>query len=82
MTAKRLWMAAALAIVAATTGCRTWCEHHYPCPQPVCAAPNPCCAPAAGYAPVPAAPPAAAVSQNWGAPRGNTMQCNCTCPGN
>ncbi len=75
MTAKRLLIAVALAALAGSTGCRTWCEHHYPC-QTACA---PCCAPASsGYAPPPAPPiQAAAVSRGgWG----ETKQCTCTCP--
>jgi hypothetical protein len=77
MTAKRLMTLIALAILATGTGCRSWCEHHYPCAQPVCAQPcAPCCPPgtAAGYAPTGTATPVS--NQTWGAPRGN---CTCTC---
>ncbi len=69
MTAKRFWSMIALVALAASTGCRSWCEHHYPCPPPC----TPCCPPAASaYPAVPAAPP----PSNWGAPK----TCTCTCP--
>ena len=72
MMGKRLFLAAALAILLTSMGCtRYWCEHqgYYPtppCQQPCCA---PCCPPAAtGYAP--------AVQQGyWNQPAGN-----CSCP--
>ncbi len=69
MPAKRFWAQVALMSVLAVTGCRSWCENHYPCPQPVSYAQpccNPCyqaptcctpapnpCAPAPAYAPPP-----------------------------
>ena len=41
MTAKRILMACALAMIFGSTGCRSWCEYHHPCPTaaPACAAP-------------------------------------------
>jgi hypothetical protein len=80
MTAKRLMIVMALAVLAASTGCRSWCEQHYPCQQPVYAAPQgSCCAPCApgtsGY--VPPAPATPVSRQDWGAPR---TGCTCTCP--
>jgi hypothetical protein len=76
MTAKRLLIPSALALLAGVAGCRSWCENHYPCgqqPAPVVAsaapvAPGACCCPA-GTAPVaPVAVPAApAAPVNWGA---------------
>jgi hypothetical protein len=79
MTVKRLMSAVALAVLTASVGCRTYCEHRFPCQERAYApAPTgcaPCAAPApSAYAPVPVAPVSA---QNWGAPR---TGCTCTCP--
>jgi hypothetical protein len=81
MAAKRFLISFALAALLATTGCRTWCEHHYPCPGPAypaattaCVPCVPCC-PQTTYAP----PPPVAPSANWtqpAAPRYGT----CVCP--
>jgi hypothetical protein len=74
MTAKRLLITAVLAILVGTTGCRSWCENHYPCQQGVAAAPPPggcCCCPPGTTALAPVAavpPPAPPPPQNWGAP--------------
>jgi hypothetical protein len=80
MLAKRMWITIALALLGATTGCRSWCEHHYPCPQ-TCAAPCQCvppCAPGT-VAASPAVPVAAAApAQDWSRP-GTPVNMNCTC---
>jgi hypothetical protein len=74
MSAKRFLITFALAALLAATGCRTWCERHYPCPTPVAAAP--CCvpcAPTSGYAP-------AAPVQTWSSPApvaGRRLNCVC-----
>ena len=72
MSAKRFLITFALAALLATTGCRTWCERHYPCPAPApCCVP---CTPTASYS-APAAPP----PQNWTAPvaAGGGGRCRC-----
>jgi hypothetical protein len=64
MLGKRLLLVGVLMAGWASTGCRSWCEHHV-CPpaQPACyapaaCAPAPCCTPCvpapAAYAPAPA----------------------------
>ncbi|MFO0880107.1 MAG: hypothetical protein U0840_22395 [Gemmataceae bacterium] len=76
MSAKQWIVSIGLAVVLAATGCRSWCERHYPCPTPVYApagpAPTACvpCAPTAGYAP---APPV----QTWSNP--GPKNCRCVC---
>lgn len=73
MSAKRFLITFALAALLAATGCRTWCERHYPCPTPqTCCVP---CAPTSGYGPPP--PPV----QTWSQPvsRGGPRNCTCTC---
>jgi hypothetical protein len=86
MTAKRLLITLALVAIAVSTGCRSYCEHAYPCqqyaPPQAC---SPCCCPAGTggtyVPPVPPAPPAPATTtsgQRWNDPRGN----GCTCPCN
>lgn len=66
MVAKRLLILCALAAVGLATGCRTWCERHYPCQQPVNYQ-QPCvpCCPTSGYAPPP--PPPQPTQPGWGA---------------
>jgi hypothetical protein len=88
MTSKRVLIGVALAVLAASTGCRSFCDRNYPCqapcaspvvaapPPPPAAACVPCCPPGTAAAYVPPAP--AAPAANWGAPRGDT----CTCPRN
>ena len=58
---------------AASTGCRSYCERNYPCPQPYAAAPY--CPPAPAYGAVPAAPVAGAYG-----PGVARTGCTCTCP--
>jgi hypothetical protein len=77
MAAKRLLIPCALMALSMITGCRTWCERHYPCqqPQPVltqqCV---PCCPPGVnGVSQVPPPPPTQPV--NFGSSR---MDCVCT----
>lgn len=83
MAAKRFWIFCALAGLMAATGCRHWCERHYPCPAPgypaaaspaaACVPCVPCCPPGAtSYAP----PPATA---NWSQPAGPRLG-TCVCP--
>ncbi len=73
MTAKRLFSAAFLIALLFSTGCRHFCEKHYPCNQQCC--PAPCCpAPAVGGYPPPPAPVPAA---SWAAPAGRPMSCTC-----
>ena len=78
----RNWLvrAAAVAVLLASVGCRSWCDRHYgngccyaPSASPQCCCPPPqcCCPPTANYAPP---PPAAAPAGTWNQPRG------CTCP--
>jgi hypothetical protein len=72
MSAKRFLITFALAALLAATGCRTWCERHYPCPTPqTCCVP---CAPAPGYAPPPPV-------QTWSspAPVAGPRRMTCTC---
>jgi len=46
MAAKRLLILCVVAAVSTLTGCRMWCDHHYPCQQPACyAPPQQCCVP-------------------------------------
>jgi hypothetical protein len=71
MTAKRIWMACALAMIFGSVGCQSWCERHHPCPQPVAYAPQAPCCPQASYA-----PPA---PQSWSGPAPAGTQMNCTC---
>jgi hypothetical protein len=68
MTGGRIVRLLALAALLALTGCRSWCERHYPepnyagnCCQPQ---PQPCCAPATNYPLQPCAPAAPA----WNTP--------------
>ena len=69
MAAKRILMVCALAMIFGSTGCRSWCEHHYPCasPQQPC---QPCYQQPVSYGP-PAAP------WSGGAP-GTQLNCTCT----
>jgi hypothetical protein len=77
----RNWLvrSAAVVVLLASVGCRSWCDRHYgtsccapSCPAPQCCCPPPCCCPpTANYAPPP--PPAPATG-TWNQPRG------CTCP--
>ena len=71
MTAKRIWMACALAMIFGSVGCQSWCERHHPCPQPVSYAPQGQCCP---QQPVSYAPP-----QSWNGPAPAGTQMNCTC---
>lgn len=73
MAVKRVLISFALGILVLTCGCRTWCEHHYPCQQACCPPPcAPCCPPPSGYAPYPQPP--APVS--WSSPGGG-FSCQC-----
>jgi hypothetical protein len=78
MTGKRFSSAAVLVALLLSTGCRCWCEKHYPCPPaypppppPAGYAPQPCvpcvpcCPPGTGSGYAPAPPPS-----SWTAPRG------------
>jgi len=70
MPRKRFWGWAALVVLAATGGCRSFCEKHY-CPhtQPVCCQPCApvCCQPCQPVSyPAPAHYPA--TSTNWSQP--------------
>ena len=58
MAAKRLILVMALAILAATAGCRHWCDNHYPCQQQCQQACQPCvpCCPPATTSGLPAVP--------------------------
>lgn len=57
MPGKRIWRWAVVLVVLAPAGCRSWCDHHYPCAQ--CPAPAP-----AAYQPcVPCCPQPAAAPQ-------------------
>ncbi len=75
MSAKRFLLTFALAALLAATGCRTWCERHYPCPTPYPAtAAAPCCVPCTptvGYSPAPV--------QSWTTPSVGPKNCRCTC---
>lgn len=76
MSAKRIVVTLALAAFLTATGCRSWCERHYPCPTPVygapAAAPQACvpCVPTASYAPP-------APVQTWSNP--GPKNCRCVC---
>jgi hypothetical protein len=72
MAAKRLLILSALVALSMAAGCRSWCEHHYPCQQPVaCQQPCvPCCPTGSGYGPPPPPPP----QQAWG-----SSQQGCAC---
>ena len=75
MAARRFVVTLALAFILVAAGCRSWCDHHYPCNQscgqPACVPCVPCCPTNSAYQ-VPPAPPA---PPNWNAPRGD-----CRCP--
>jgi hypothetical protein len=81
MTAKWLTITLALAMLAAVTGCRGFCEKNYPCEQRQACVPAcpPCCCPSGGtsYAPPPAPVPVSSGEGRWNQPRGT-----CTCPCN
>lgn len=75
MSAKRFLITFALAALLAATGCRTYCERHYPCPTPAPAACCVPCPPTASYAPP-------APVQTWSNPApvaGGRRQLNCVC---
>ena len=69
MAAKRILMVCALAMIFGSMGCRSWCEHHYPCasPAPAC---QPCYQQPVSYAPPPTWNGAAPVA-------GRGMSCQC-----
>ncbi|MBY0229416.1 MAG: hypothetical protein K2W96_09070 [Gemmataceae bacterium] len=73
MLARTLFIFLAFVALAANSGCRSWCERNYPCPQPGYA---PYCPPAPGYAPVAPVAPVAPAAGFGPAPR----TCTCTCP--
>lgn len=80
MAAKRLLATFALAALLGSTGCRSWCERHYPCPAPMGAPTScaPCAPPATCYsAPTPAWNAPAAVPV--GVPVAGRPTCTCTC---
>jgi hypothetical protein len=61
MRGKRFWSLTGLVVLVLSTGCHSWCDHHYPCQErgyaaaaPACVPCTPCCP-----TPVPAAPVAA-----------------------
>ncbi|MFM7150570.1 MAG: hypothetical protein ACKO23_12065 [Gemmataceae bacterium] len=83
MSPRRWLFTLALAMLPALTGCRSWCERHYPCPTPMgypAAAPVaypaaaqscvPCCPPTQSYA-APVAP------SNWTSPAPKLGTCVC-----
>lgn len=70
MAAKRLLIVCVLAALSMLTGCRTWCDHHYPCQQS-CQPCQPCCC--APQANVPPPPPPAQVNNFQG-----SSNCCCT----
>ena len=76
MAAKRVLFLSILAALRSLTGCRMFCDRHYPC-QPQCAPTccMPCCPQGAGYTPPPPPPPQPAVTNNWG----SSGQGNCCC---
>lgn len=71
MAAKRIVFLSILVALSALTGCRSYCERHYPCPPPPVAygAPQccvPCCPQGAGYGPPAPLPPAQVNYQSSG----------------
>jgi hypothetical protein len=77
MAAKRVLITVAFAVLAASVGCRSWCERHYPCPQPVACQPCvPCCPTPAGYTPAAAPAPVASWSNPAPLPA-RPMTCTC-----
>jgi hypothetical protein len=78
MTGKRWVILAALAALLVSTGCRGWCEHHYPCPQQAAyPATAPCCCVPCAPTTVSAAP---APPPNWSAPAAGPRYGTCVCP--
>lgn len=78
MAAQRLLLSFALALLLGSTGCRSYCERHFPCQSPVSpvGAPGcvPCCPPATSYSGAPAwNAPAPVVA----APAPRSFTCTC-----
>lgn len=76
MSAKPFLISLTLALVLLTTGCRSFCERHYPCPAPAPAPTTACvpcvpCVPTASYS-----APAPAATWNSPAPRNCRWVCD------
>lgn len=80
MAAKRMLATFALAALLGSTGCRSWCERHYPCSAPVANGCAPCGPPATCYsAPQPAWNAPGPVAAPMAAPVMAPRTCTCTC---